>query len=81
MNGFRFTFYRPNAEKTKENISIMEDKVFHLIKENPQITIKKMAEILSVSDRTIQRTINKLKNNCLIVRIGDNKTGQWQIMQ
>ena len=81
LNGFRFTFYRPNAEKTKENISIMEDKVFHLIKENPQITIKKMAEILSVSDRTIQRTINKLKNNCLIVRIGDNKTGQWQIMQ
>ncbi|MBR0129218.1 MAG: winged helix-turn-helix transcriptional regulator [Neisseriaceae bacterium] len=81
VNGFRFTFYRPYAEKTKENFSEMEQKVLNLIQENEHITIKNMAQKCLVSDRTIQRIINKLKNKNLIIRMGDNKTGKWQIVK
>lgn len=81
LNGFRFTFYRPYAEKTKENFSEMEQKVLNLIQENEHITIKNMAQKCLVSDRTIQRIINKLKNKNLIIRMGDNKTGKWQIVK
>ena len=55
--------------------------MLNLIQENEHITIKNMAQKCLVSDRTIQRIINKLKNKNLIIRMGDNKTGKWQIVK
>ena len=51
--------------------------IFNLIKQNPYITIDKMAEYLNVNARTIHRDMEELKN--LIEHIGPTKGGYWKI--
>jgi ATP-dependent DNA helicase RecG len=56
------------------------DNILKLIKENQKITIKQMAEKLSMSDRTIRRILMELVNAKIIYRTGSNKTGNWVII-
>lgn len=73
--GFEICFYRKKQELQKS-----ENMIIDLIKNNPSITISKIAEITGKSIRTIQLNLNKLKNDGIIKRIGSNKTGYWQIV-
>jgi predicted HTH transcriptional regulator len=45
----------------------------------PSITVKELAKILSVTERTIHRQIETLKKENKIERIGSDKTGYWKI--
>lgn len=57
------------------------DTVFSLIKANPNITASAIAEKLGVGIATAKRRIKALKDNGIIVRIGSDKTGSWQIVK
>lgn len=57
------------------------DTVFSLIKANPNITASAIAEKLGVGIATAKRRIMALKDNGIIVRIGSDKTGSWQIVK
>lgn len=37
------------------------------------------AALLGVSEATIKRRLNELKQEGIIVRVGSNKTGRWEI--
>jgi ATP-dependent DNA helicase RecG len=50
-----------------------------MIVENGKITIPEIAAVLKVTERTIERAINKLKKENKIERIGPDKGGYWQI--
>ncbi len=50
-----------------------------LIKENPKITIDELAHKLDKSRRTITRYIKKLQEDGIILRIGSDKSGYWQV--
>ena len=50
-----------------------------LIKQNNQISAKQLAKSLSVSDRTIERDIEKLKKQGKLKRIGNEKNGYWEM--
>ncbi|MDR0798165.1 MAG: putative DNA binding domain-containing protein [Dysgonamonadaceae bacterium] len=56
-------------------------KVLMLIKENPKITAKQIAEIMSLSMRTIRNTLSELRQNSLIEREGSKKNGSWIIKE
>ena len=43
------------------------------------ITVKELANMLSVTERTINRQIDILKTENKIERIGSRKTGYWKI--
>jgi predicted HTH transcriptional regulator len=45
----------------------------------PSITVKELAKILSVTERTIYRQIDILKAENKIERAGSDKTGYWKI--
>jgi ATP-dependent DNA helicase RecG len=49
------------------------------IEENPAITRVLLAKKLKKAVRTIQRSINTLKENKIISRIGTDKKGFWDI--
>ncbi|MFP4527722.1 MAG: HTH domain-containing protein [Candidatus Kapaibacterium sp.] len=51
-----------------------------IIRKNNKISATELAEILSVSDRTIERDLSKLKELNKIKRIGPAKGGYWQII-
>ena len=54
-------------------------KVMDLIKRNNQISAKQIAIQLSVTDRTIERDIEKLKKQGKLLRIGNEKSGHWEV--
>ena len=58
-----------------------QEKILKVIKDNPQITQKKIYEISGIPLRTIKRNIDVLKNKEIIKRIGSDKKGYWQIIK
>ncbi len=57
------------------------EKILTLIKENQQITIAELAEKIDVTDRTIERNIQTLKEKQLLRREGGAKGGYWQVIE
>ena len=55
------------------------DAVLMLIKDNPQITRKQIADALNKDLRTISRSIAKLQEAGKLKRVGSNKAGHWQL--
>ena len=55
-------------------------KMLDLIKESPTISGRKMSEILSVSQRTVERDISLLKKMGVIKREGKDVNGIWLIL-
>ena len=82
--GFSFIFIRNgvngvvNAVANKE-MSKDEQLVLRLLKENPNLTASKIAELINKNSRTIQRITNELKNKNLIERIGGTR-GYWKVI-
>ncbi len=55
------------------------DAILQLIKENPSITRKVLAETVGISPSAIQKHINLLKNEGIIIRNGSDRDGYWEI--
>ncbi len=60
------------------NVSTKE-KIIDIITQMPAITVKELAKMLSVTERTIYRQIDTLKTENKIERVGSDKTGYWKI--
>lgn len=58
----------------------LEQGVFELLKSNSKLTAAKMAEELSVNERTIKRILKSLQESNRIIRIGNNRSGEWKIL-
>lgn len=83
-DGFSFVFYRKN-KTTNEIITPLkligtDTKILNKLKEEPTLTRNDLANMLGVSSRTIQRSLDKLVKCNKIIRIGSNKTGYWEII-
>ena len=64
----------PNNNKTVDQKIIIE------MRNNPKITYDELAEMLSVSRATIKRKVNDLSAKGIIKRIGNNRSGYWEIL-
>ena len=65
-----------------DNVSVnvsAKDKIVDIIAQMPTITVKELAKMLSVTERTIYRQIEILKTENKIERVGADKTGYWKI--
>jgi Fic family protein len=75
-----------SASDVSINVSInstadvsINSKIIDIATQIPSITVKELAKILSVTERTIYRQIDILKVENKIERIGSRKTGYWKI--
>ena len=57
------------------------EKILSMMKDNENITIAELTEAIGVSSRSIERNIDKLKQEEKINRIGADKGGYWQIIE
>lgn len=64
---------------TSANVSI-NNKIVDIITQMPTITVKELAKMLSVTERTIYRQVGMLKAENKIERVGSRKTGYWTIV-
>jgi ATP-dependent DNA helicase RecG len=51
------------------------------IREAPNANYATLASVLQVSEATVKRNIQKLKQQNRIRRVGSKKTGHWEIME
>ena len=93
--GFRFSFYRRNTNNNNINSTLTNNKtndktkrtnpldtqILSLLKENPIITREELAQKVNKTERTIQRSLERLKDEGKIVRIGNKVSGYWEIIE
>ncbi len=85
-NFIRVTFrYKENLLSVNtfseiRDVNEIQKNILVIISKEPSITQEVMASKLNVSKRTIIRHMNILESLQLIKRIGDNRTGRWEIL-
>ena len=57
------------------------EKVWGLIKEDPYITTKQIADAIGLSTRGIEENIKKLKKQGRLRRIGGDNGGHWEVIE
>ena len=65
--------------KTEKGSVKTSIKIIDIIEQNPFITIPKIAELLGISTRAIEKQLDKLKINGILERIGPDKGGHWEV--
>ena len=55
------------------------DRLYKEVLSNNSLNYAEYAKLLGVSEATVKRRLGELKNQGLIVRVGSNKTGHWEI--
>jgi ATP-dependent DNA helicase RecG len=69
-----------SQKSSQETSGKTSGKIITLIENNTEITIPKLAEIIVVTERSIERNIQKLKEKVIIERIGPDKGSHWKII-
>ena len=89
-DGFSFVFERKNVTlnvtkndtlKAKIPLSKTDENVLKILQNNPNFTRKDISKRLNLTVRTIQRSLDKLVKNNLILRMGSKKIGYWEILK
>ena len=56
-------------------------KIMEIIRENNKVTKRELAQVIGMSERTIDRYIAALQADGIIKRAGSKKTGYWEILK
>jgi len=56
------------------------DKIVRLISKSPDISSRKIADILGLTKKAVEWQIKRLKNDGIIKRVGPPKGGKWVII-
>lgn len=84
-NYFSVIFHRKDKDVTINVVDNVVDnrfkKILNLLNTNNKLSAQELSEYLGVSKRTIQRDLNKLKENGKLERIGSEKGGYWKIKE
>ena len=75
-----------NSRVSKANVGVNVDldafslQVLWNMKADPFVTAKILADALGVEQRTIERRIRALREKKVLKRIGEDKSGHWQVL-
>ncbi len=81
-NFIRIVFYKSSAISATISsqiyLSDRQKDIIDLIKQNPKISYRKMAEILDIADSAVKEHLEKLKKLRVIERVGGTRE-YWKI--
>ena len=77
VGGFRVTLFK-SPQKTRVET---RDAMLRLIKENPSITRKELANLLNLTVKGIEWNIKQLKDAGILQRIEPDKGGHWEVVE
>ncbi len=66
--------------KRRENVGKTSGMILEACRENPSITIPQMAEKIGITERSVQRNIQKLQADGYLRRAGGRKEGCWEVL-
>jgi len=85
--GFVAVFYRKGAlDEGSQNrlgakLGANEARIIEAIAHNPNITLIEMSRMLKISDIAVYKNIKKLKQKGVLIRVGSDKTGYWEVKE
>ena len=69
------------SQKVSQKVSNKtEDKILTILRDSPNITVKKIASIIGLSEPGVKKNLKQLKDKKLIRRIGYTKGGYWEVL-
>lgn len=71
----------PQTTKLTKELTVLEKKIFLLIKKNNKISRSEISKELNIGQDTVKEYIEKLKNKGYLKRIGPDFGGSWQIIK
>ena len=63
----------------KDSVEKTVEKIIEAVKNNPFITQKELAQITGLSRRGVEWNLQQLRKNGIILRVGPDKGGRWEI--
>jgi DNA-binding transcriptional ArsR family regulator len=60
---------------------VIQVAILAKLKERPQLSAKELAALLGKTPRTIERHIKALREQGLLVRVGADKGGRWEVQE
>jgi ATP-dependent DNA helicase RecG len=70
----------PVSEPRNEPVNMNVRQVFELLRKNGSLTKTELADQASVSRATVTRALKALQESGMIIRVGADKTGHWEII-
>ena len=61
-------------------VTVNQQKILDIIKENPFVTQEELAQIIGLSRKSIIQNMKKLQENGLLTRVGADKNGRWEVV-
>ena len=81
LRKFRVTLFKEKLSVSDNNVVDRKlNIVLELIKNTNNISSSQIAKKLNVTNRTAQRYLDKLKKQNKLKRIGNPKTGYWELI-
>lgn len=62
------------------NLTPAQQRLVELIRRQPRLSVREMAERLELSQRQEERVVASLREKNVIRRIGSNKSGYWEVL-
>ena len=69
------------AQKITVKITVNQQKIIDVIKENPFITQEELSSIVGIARLNINKNMKKLQEQGIIKRIGADKNGHWEVIE
>lgn len=57
------------------------EHLISLVRENPTMTMRQMADVLGISRRQVERIVSRLKGEGRLTRKGGRRNGHWEAQQ
>ena len=64
----------------QNNVGKTSGKIIKVIRDRETITIPELANLIGVTERSVERNIRKLQSDGLLKRIGGRKQGHWEVI-
>ena len=69
------------TEKVVEKVTENQQAIMREIREKPFVTASELSEMLGISLRKTQENMRKLRETGLILRVGPDKGGHWEVVE
>ena len=69
------------TQKTLESSQKSSQKIIEMMAANPYITTEVISEKLGVTRRAVAKQIAKLKERGIVLRVGPDKGGHWEVVK
>ena len=80
LNQVKITFPASEVATSQGGLVESQRKIVKLIKANPKISKKEMAENIGISTTAIDKHIRSLREKSIIKSVGSDRTGHWELL-